>query len=505
MDPANLYNDPSRKLKRVAISALLAAVLLFVFVFIKNNSFILIEASAEPNQQITYEVADPKGKTKEHKSPGGSKRVRVGTGDYGVSVKIGDKSYFAAVKGNGFLRTSKVTPSLAPEKKRTFVGNNPSLCMEYLVTKLVSYACSDRFENISVHVPANASTPTYVLKNPNKTVGGFVEGTVKTNAGTYALVKQVGVGETLTTHTIYLLGDDLGTSNTRTLSDLDPESAYGLASYREGFLAYSLTESRAFYYKSLDSKPEEIKFEKPGGQSLTATSLSTKGGSMLVLYAPPADSSSKKTSVEAHIKSTGTWKVLSLKGNYTGAVLCGTDKLCVVGSETMYVYDTKPEKPKLLYSIKNVISVKGTGEGVMVIRSRDVLRFDADKRAGFIDFSFGDYLFAGLQPQPSGYILSLTNNKGKKVALLVDGQEPDEDSIDKKVAQLLANESVDDVSAYGAFVFVSPAVGPLIFIESIGGLGYDPTVVKQKNADIIQAINSIGIDRTKYTVVSTIK
>lgn len=498
-------DNPTIKLKRLAVAALILVFLLVVFVFIKNNSFILIEAGTEPGQQTTYEVTDPKGKTKEHKSSGGSKRIRVGTGDYGVSVKAAGRSYFAAVKAGGFLRTSKVTPILEPEKKRTFVGNNPGLCMEYLVSKLISFSCSAGFEDINIHVPATANTPTYVLKNPNKALSLYVESSLKAAEGTIMLVKQNLVGDKQAAHIIYVLGDSLNPTRSQVLAALDAGKGYALAGYKDGFLAYSLSAGKAYYYATLSSKPEEIELEKPRGENLTAASLSTRGGSLLVLYTPPADSSSKKTSVEVHMKTNGNWKVSTLKGSYTEAVLCGTDKLCAVGNETMDVYDTKPEKPKLLYSIKNVISVKGTGEGVMVIRSGDVLRFDADKRAGFIDFSFGDYLFAGLQPQPSGYILSLTNNKGKKVALLVDGQIPDEDGIDKKVAQLLKHESVDDVSAYGSYVFVSPSVGPLAYIDSLGEYGYDPVLVKQKNADIIQAINSIGIDRTKYTVVSTIK
>jgi hypothetical protein len=505
MNDSENIQSPASRLKKWVLLFVIAAFLLIIFVFAKNSSFIVVQAESSSSTQATIEVTDPAGKVKQLKSTAGKKRVRVGVGDYGIAVKEGNKSYFEAVKTKGFFRSISVAAKTQPEKRRTFVGNNPNLCMEYLTSKLISYACSDRFENISMHVPATATTPTYVLKNPNKSIGGFVEGMVKTSSGTLVLVKQNAVGDEEGSHTIFTVDDNLAASNLHVLTDLDVNTSYYLTGYREGFLTYSQTRGEALYYASLASKPEPIKLEAPEDTNFSINGVATRGSSILLLYSQPADGKSKKQASEIRITSGGAWKTFGLKNNYTEARLCGQNKVCAVANETMDVYDVATEKPKLLYSVKNAISIKNDGNELLVIRSSDVLRLDVEKRAGFIDYSFGDYSFTALQPEPSGYIVSMTNNKGKKVALLIDGELSNEDSIDKKVAELQKNGAVRDVSAYGNFIYVSPETGELKYIDSLGEFGYDPLVVKQKNTEINQVVSKIGIDRNKYTIISTVK
>jgi hypothetical protein len=499
------FINPVNKLKKWALLFVIGIVLLIAFIIAKNSSFIVVQLESPSTTPFTIELTDPAGKVKQVKSSATQKRIRVGVGNYGINIKEGDKSYFEAVKTKGFLRSTNITPKTQPEKQRIFVGNNPNLCMQYLVSKLVSFPCSDRFENIGIHVPASATTPTYVLKNPNKNVGGFVEGMVKNGLGIVVLVKQPGIGDSEGKHTIFTTDDSLGASNVRDLSDLNPDTSYLLATYKDGVLAYSLEAGKAYYYQTLSSKPETIELNKPKDSSLSAASLSAHNGSLAILYGQPASPAGKNKVSEIHYKSTGSWQVMSFKNDYTKAVVCGTNMLCMIANETMDVYRADSTKPTLLYSINNVIDVENAGGDLLIVRSSDILRFNPEKRSGSVDYSFGDYKFAGIKNEPSGYILSVTNSKGKKVALSINSQLPNEDSVDKRVSQLLSVDSISDISAYGRFIYISPNVGPLVFVQSTGEYGYEPALVKQRASEINQAVSKVGFDQAKFTIINTVK
>ena len=73
---------------------------------------------------------------------------------------------------------------------------------------------------------------------------------------------------------------------------------------------------------------------------------------------------------------------------------------------------------------------------MVIARGKDVVSLDVDKRTGLIDYSYGDYEFNGLRKDGFGYLLSLTNNKGRKVALYINQSASDTNKIDKKIAEL---------------------------------------------------------------------
>jgi hypothetical protein len=187
----------------------------------------------------------------------------------------------------------------------------------------------------------------------------------------------------------------------------------------------------------------------------------------------------------------------------TSILLCGEQKLCVVGDGKLSIYDISGKKAKLDYTIGNADEIMQDGNSIIAIRNKDVLNINPLTGTGFISYSLGDYELCGMQPDNNGYILCLIDNKSKKVALRIDENSNNSDSIDKKVANLQKYSEVSEISAYGKYIYVIPELGEPTFIPSLGNFGYNPNTVKNLDEILQKRISAVGISRSKYTIINT--
>lgn len=481
-------------------------VILFVgWRIVSNISFINIDVSnSQSDTELVYSVIDNKtNKTTEVKTTSATFKRRVSKGSYQVLVQQGQTSYFEAISTKGFGGTTKITANLVSEKGRQFVGNNPASCFNYVDGVLVSSACTDLFSNVNIHVPATASTPTYAKKVANQ-VYGYSEGFIDVSGHTLVLIQTPNDTDVSPKHTIYSF-DDLTLKSGVDLTDLDPAKSYSIQAYKNGFLVYDNGFEHVLYYPSETSKPTSITLDGPAsGKSLQPVSFRVSNGSIVVLYST-VDQKSKKSVSEIVINDGSSSKHYSFSESFTSATACGTNKLCTVGSSGLSVYDITGKKAVFLYKVSGVSYIQNMDNGLLAANDQGILRLDVDERRGFLEYSFGEYRFNALSLDPSGYVLSLTDGEGKKVALRIDQKNNDTDSIDKKVLELEKIPDVKNVSIYGKYIFVSPDLGEYKYNSDLHEYSYDPAVKAKVNNEIQGVVVQMGLDKQGYVVINTLQ
>ena len=151
----------------------------------------------------------------------------------------------------------------------------------------------------------------------------------------------------------------------------------------------------------------------------------------------------------------------------------------------------------------NITSIQNTDVGLLALSDTRILNLDVDNKTGFVEYSFGDRKFCGLQKDVGGYLLCQTNTKGVNAVLRIDQTSNNSDSIDKKVAGLEKMSEVKNVSVYGQFLFISPDLGELVYDNSLGFFNYDPSVKQSVNDKISHQIDVLGVDRNTYHIINT--
>jgi hypothetical protein len=273
------------------------------------------------------------------------------------------------------------------------------------------------------------------------------------------------------------------------------------------------TQFRAFkYYSSPTAPSEDISIDIPKlNKDISAARIATTNDSIVLVM----DDSAKRNEEDVHRDSAAGNTIVSVYKNgstknykfsmiFSDIEACGTNKLCAVGDNTLYVYDITGSKAKLLYNLSGVQSVTRVGDQLLLQREKQVVAFNPDTQSGTIDYSLGDYTSCGA-PQPVGpnqYVLCLINNHRKKVALHIN-RTAETDNIDEKVSELQKLASVDDVSAYGNYIYVTPRLGPPIRDKVSGLYNNDPAVVRVVADEINKKVAELGIDLQKYKVINT--
>lgn len=493
--------------KRLIFTAVAVGALGFILYWLSTISFIEISVDTQGSGTLSYQLHG-QGSQKDTKLDSSATTIkkRVSKGSYEVLVKQGDSSYFAVAKTAGFFRKTVVSGSLSPEKSRRFIGDNPEGCMQRVEVVLVSYACGDRFSNVKIHVPASISLPTYTRTNPdNAELNGYVEGIVKTSEGSLVLVHWPSDGEAPSQHFIYRVNANMDILSQMRMSALDGEKSYSINSYKDGFIVYDSSFDHVLYYASTSSTPVDVTLDKPSTPGLTPLTLDSQGDKVLALYATGADTDPKKARAEVIVYENNRSSRYVFKKGFSSARFCDDSgvRLCIVGSKALEVYSIDGAKPVFQYALDGVVTIERSTRGLLVVREREVLSIDTKQRNGFVEYSLGEYLFNKIRYDINGYILNLKSNSGKKVALYIDQQTNNADSIDKKVEELRKLPEVSDVSAYGAYIFVSPNLGALAYSDELEIYTYDPGVVQNANNKINEAITNLVIDRNVYTVINT--
>ncbi|MDB5186366.1 MAG: hypothetical protein JWL85_889 [Candidatus Saccharibacteria bacterium] len=498
----NYAPSPIVRFKKWIIFGLVCLLTLITFSYISSHAYIEVNTDGTGEAHYSFLNQD-KQKTTTASSSGPIKKL-LKKGDYEVTVTRGDHSYFSVVKVGGFFQKTTVSAKLSPEKARKFVGDNPYPCMYYSGKLLLSLGCGDNVGNAQLHISASADQPAYTLSGLEG-VEGTSEGYTKTTEGNLLLVRTPDPHEDESgPHVVYVLSTDLKPLRQTALVGLNPDKTYTIQPYKEGFVVYNIdTFDQILYYKNTTSNPETINVSRPQDDSLRTHTLSvSKDAIMLALTQGEIDPHEENAIVTGQllVYREGQTKSFRTERTYQSLELCGNNLLCGYGNKQLDVYDIAGEQQKLLYTVKDVESIKIMGNTLLLVKSDKLVGFNPEKREGSIQYSYGDYKFSAITVDPDGYTLSLSTPKDKLVALRINPAADNTDSIDKKIAELQKADKVVDVSIYDKFIYITPDVGDAVYNEQTRIFGTDPSRTKAANNAINQTIDKIGIPRNSYNI-----
>lgn len=489
---------------RSIIVGLSAILLLIAIIWISQRSILDISIQSDASGTLTYRIVntDTNDESVIETDKASLKRV-VKKGSYQILVQHSERNAILYTKTKGFLATTKASSELFTERKRTFVGNNPGPCMQYL-PPLVSFGCGDNLREVEIHRPATTTTPTYTERNIRSPFGGDIEGFVIFNNERLLLVHELNDQDIVDddTHALYTLSDGLEIKSRRVLTELELDRNYTMTTYLDKLLFYSDSFDTLFTMSSKDGSLLTEKSLAPIDLE-TATPRSSKFGVATAVSLEGTDGEAEQEESQV-IVMDGKSTSYTLPGQITDAVLCAKQTLCVLAAKTVKVYDLSENKTTYRFAIPSVESFEMVNESLIVASQRGILRIDPTKQTGRLDIFFKDYEVCGIQQQGSDYTVCATNTRQEKVALLISSNQEDDDSIDDAIAKLLENELFSSVSIYQNIIFVTPNLGDAT-VSPIDGLFEYTTSARQNAATkITQAIRDAGIDTSSYTIVNTL-
>jgi hypothetical protein len=507
------------KRKTIIFTAVLVGLLASWLLF--SHSYIEIRLGQDATSMVVL-TDQQNGRSAEITAEGAVVRRLVRRGSHEVLVRQADSSYFAIIETRGFLSTTTVKPKFSKEKARKFIGNNPSPCMYVIDGVLLSSACGDRISQLQVHVPATALQPTFSRKSSSP-FNGFVEGIVQTAEGSVVVIKAPLVDEDEgPPHGAYLIDVKGGLSNGVALEALDENTTYKIAKYQDGFIAYSSESADAYYYRNMRAQPETIRLAKPNDTSLRLQNIASRGNVLVSTYSNLAMSTGNshdtgevhsdvvteiedkpKSEIVVQDEAASQHHSFNLAPNHIR--LCAANKLCLLDNGVLEVIDIANGKRARSFKVGRVTAIESTESKLLIVRANEILAIDIDSQTGAIDYSFEGYGYCGIYISGDPYVVCATNQKRKRVALLINRKADDTDGIDKKINELLEMPDIKDVSIYGNFIHISPNVGEVRPNPKTGFFEYDNSLVGQANSRISQRIDELGISRSSYTIVNTVE
>jgi len=485
--------------KKILVGLLIFIALIALF-WISGHS--RLELVLPDQAGLTAQLTDASNHTKNSQLRGTVSRI-VGRGQYRLTVKNSNASYVEVINTAGFLRKTSVTAKLTVENDRTFVGDNPAACMYYMRQILLSSVCQDIYSQLTMHVPATSTVPTYVRK-----VGGVIDGSVEaflTQKSLLVLRASNGTG-----HLRYTIGNNFSLNDGHLLTELSRDKTYTFQAYKDGWVAYDDAFSEVWKYDNSLSHATKVIINHPKNSSFRPVALGTSTNSLMVAYGNGAGQTKPSgydtASTEPTTKKTKTIIVdgsseYSFNMSVSSFTPCGNQKLCLLSGSTLSVYNLASGKPKLLFKMNDVQQIMGS-QPLLVVTKDGVQSLDADKQAGFTSYSFGEYNYCGIKPADGGYLLCVRNFKGRSSALYVNQSSSNTDSIDKKMLDLLKKDGVKDAIIYGSSIFVSPDLGQPVL--GVHGYEYPDSVKAAGSQKINQAAKDLQINTTKFRVVVTI-
>lgn len=501
----------NKKLVTILTLSLPLLVGLFILLWISSHGYIDV-TTPSTSKSLTYIISNQSGdKISNTQSSTGHVKKMVKKGTFVVSVEGDNKSYFKVTKTTGFLSVTKVSASLQSEKSREFVGNNPNFCTYYGQDILYSYNCSEP-GGLTVHLPATSSTPTTTLTEKEEPyiplVGLLSVGGIN---------KAVATDDEQDSVSVYDIDQQLRLANPVGLYGVKASDAQNVLPFKSGFLIYNSKLSKIDYFATPTSSSQSLNSVKPNKDTSNPAGLSTFSDQVGVLFNSGGDggddgleASQTTTGVIGGTSQVITYhngqsKSYTLDKFYTSGGVCGINKLCLVNSGVLDVYDTHSGKPLLVFSMKDVqriLSIRGLA---IIATSNKVIALNPEDLSGATQFTYGSGQYCGINESANGYVLCQVTPKGDNVALYVDMGQTNTDSIDKKVYALLKSPDVSDVSVYKNFIYISPNLGQPVLNSTTQQYEYDPVIKASANKKINEAVKRAGINQELYTVINPLR
>jgi len=476
--------------------------------WVSQMSFITIEASGGKDGMYEYVLTDQKSNKTQTVSGGASIKRLVKRGNFEIMARQDEMNGFKIVRSGGFFGTTSVVLPMQKERERTFVGNNPASCFQLISGKLYSYNCGGDFGAINQHVPATATQATYTQMVASNNERGLIEGMAQTKEGTVALV-QLSVGDegeeakdAQVSHILYVLRDNLKVTRRIPVGELNENMTYGLL-YSEGSLVFMPQgEGDSFQLANLSGKASKMTQPAPKSKGLILLTSDAKDNKTVFLYGKQPTNNTKPGS-EIIVSSPETVH-FSSKNDYQKVSFC-SEYICAVDSTGLSVFAIDSGELKKTLHINNVVSVLSLGQEVVAVRKGDSLRIDLKNGEGFAEYRYGSYSLNDAEKTADGYVLTLTNENGKKIALAINPATADtSNELDKKITALAESQALNDVSVYRSYIYLSPNYGALV-PNATGELDYDPATKRQVNNDIQQELTKLSLPPQGYTITNFLR
>lgn len=492
----------STMIKRIVVVSGILIICLLAILFAANQSYIAINTEGgSADTEYTYEITDQKSGKTSTKVSGASLKTRVPRGSYQVLVRGSGNSGFAVIKTSGFFRTTTKTIPIDQEKVRQFVGQNPFSCMNYVDSVLLSYNCNGRVNDIQVHVPATATSPSYTQKI-SSIFDGYIQGSFENQGTTYVVVSippgTEGLGPPFGLYKI----NGTSVEFQHSLSGLTQGELYAIKPFKDGFVAISRKTGSTSYFP-ITSKTAEAIDMSFDNSDLSLVAANTSGNTIMAEYSndigDSTDQKSKnqKTKTVLVVNTDGQKATYEFPTIFSSFVMCGDNLLCAAGEpDTLFVYQLGGKKPELQYTISGTQAVANVGTSTIVVRSSDVLRLDASSATATIPYSFGDYSYCGIAPLADSFLLCIRSDKGTNALLI--GSADTEYKIDQQVSKLEQSSDVKNLGAYGSYVFITPNLGPLVYNERTKSFGYSDAAKEAVGKRLIQQVNDLGLKEAGY-------
>ena len=500
-------NNFKSRVKKGAILVCFLALGTVIFSYISTHAYIDIQLKNAKEATIDLYSDNDKKNTNILVRDGHVKRF-IKKGTYGFTISSNDSSYVQLVAVGGYFSTTHVEAALVPEVARTYIGDDPSYCMIYDGAVLVSNNCAGSYGTQKSHVPATKTTPTHIVTTPLEEA---IEGSIKTTEGSLVMVNRP-FSDLLSIHSIYTMQTDTdGISRPRASTDLptlDVSKTYKIMAHKTGFIVYDDSYRELYYYSSLSASRSPQKLSATANdKSLSPVGMNSQSDLGIVAVLSNITAVGKNDTVlkqksEAIVLVDGqSVQHYAFTTAYTSGLMCSKDTLCMQNGDTMDVYAIKGDKTSILYSvhgIKELVSV--TKNLLSAVTKNGLLAFDITNRTGSYLYSFGNYTFGNVQKNNDDYIISIVDINSKKSALLLTPSASNTDSIDKKIYSLQKDPAASKVSIYKNFIFIVPEHGELINDPNSNTFIYDPAITKKSITALSIVLDSLRIDRTKYTI-----
>lgn len=431
-------------------------------------------------------------------------------GSYQVLVESGSKSHYSQVSTKRLFGTARVRADLKPEHNREFVGNNPGFCMHYGQAVLYSYNCSEPGELIS-HLPASDSLPTVVNREPGPPYIPLV-GLVGVGGGTRAVAESRGEAEEVK---LYNIDQSLLLSQPIELEKQHPDTIGGALPYKSGFVTHTDDLLSVDYFEPPGFARSALNTREPSPDIDNPVELTVYKDAVGALFNNSRhgdDEGLHEHTARHHLSGKSEFVVYgdsprsySFKTLYTAGGYCGTSRLCLISNGILDIYDINDSKARYQLSIKDVQRVLPIKDKIVIATTHKIFSIDQSALAGRVSYQYDDYQYCGLSPAGSAYIACVINGRGEKAALLIDPEQVNLDSVDKKIARLRADPAVSAVSVYKKYIYVSPNLGQPVYDPSAGEYIYDEALQKSTDKHINRLIKSLGIDTSYYKVVNSLQ
>lgn len=507
-------------MKRRIYFGVFAVILVAVTFWLANHAY--IEVSIEDGSDVTYTLTDQgRERTAVVKPKAQSFRKLVRKGRHEVFAERENKSSLNSVKVGGFLSTARVNVRLKSENERSFIGDNPNNCMYPISKQLLSMPCDDNFDQLKQHVSSTSDQATMVKKASGE-ASGLVEGVVYVKGGQAVMLVKEAEG-----HFAYNLGVDGSTSSRSKLEGFE-DGQLSIVEYKEGFIVYGRNGSKAFIYSEVGAAPQGLTIVKPKSKNLSFYAIDTYKESIGFVYTsnpniagPSLDSpdgirahseefeeatgQEKKVTTEIIVQRSDGSRSLVFDTPAPGISVCGEDKVCTLKQGRLEIVQIRGSKKDVSYVLSGVTLTEKLGDQLLVVREKDIVMFNPLNGQGYVSYRLGDYSVCGLTSSSIFYTVCLATNTNKRVALQINPRVSDMDNIDKKIAALSGMPEIRTISAQNNFIHILPEVGEPEINPSTGYYEYNRTQIDETNAEINKKIDKLGIDRSKYTIIFSIR